>query len=531
MTSGTGSWADAYAAFSTADRDGSLAASDLEAFAVAAYAVGDDAGCLRSWERAHRAWLAENEPLRAARCAFWAGFGLFYKGQMAQSQGWFGRAQRLVDAHGPESVERGLLAVPFARMALDEDAERAYKEFHLAERIGAREGDLDLMAFGLLGQGQALIRLGRIAEGTQLLDQAMVSVATGEVSLIPAGTIYCAVVLECQLLFDVVRAMEWTAALARWCTSEMVPYRGQCLVHQSEMLQLRGDWGAAVEQADRACELLGRPPIQPSVGMAHYQRAELHRLRGEYDSATQEYREANRWGCGPHPGLALLRLAQGSVDIAEAAIRRALGDAPDALRRVPMLTAFFEIVLTAGDLDAAREAVDELCAVATERNLPVLRARAAHASGALLLAEGDPLGALEQLEVAAAAWHEVDATYDLARARVLIATCCRMVGDEDTAQLELEAARRTFLELGASPDLDMLTKDFAREATESQGSLSAREREVLSAVASGQNNRQVSQRLMISEKTVERHLSNIYVKLGVKNRTAATGYAYKHGLM
>ena len=349
-------WADAYAQLAAADREESLALEDLERLAAAAYLAGRDSACVSAWARAHRESVRIGDVPRAARCAFWLGFPLLLKGDVAPARGWLARARRVLDDCREDCVERGYLLVPAALQDLGGgDAASAYTTFGQATEIGFRFGERDLEALGQLGQGQALIALGEESEGVAMLDEAMVAVTGGEVFATAAGIIYCAVIETCQDIFDLRRAQEWTAALARWCDSQpgLVPYRGQCLVHRAQIMQLHGAWRDAMDEARQACELLSGPSAHAAAGMAYYQLAELHRLRGEFAAAEEAYRQASRWGRAPQPGLALLRLAQGHAGAAAAAIRTALEDAHDRAERAELLTAYADILLAEGDASAA----------------------------------------------------------------------------------------------------------------------------------------------------------------------------------
>jgi DNA-binding CsgD family transcriptional regulator len=525
-------WGDAYAQLSAAGRQVSLEPDDLERLAVAAYLAGRDADSEEAWAGAHHQSLAVADWGRAARCAFWLGITLINRMEPARGGGWLARAQRVLDDAQHECVERGWLLVPMA-----------LRQYHLgdfvgsaatwaeAANIGAFYDDVDLVTTARHGQGRTLIRLGATAEGVALLDEAMVAVAAGELSPIPAGIVYCSVIEACQEILDVRRAQEWTKALSDWCASQpdLVPYRGRCLIHRSEIMQLSGAWPEAMDEARRACERLSAPP-QPQLGAAFYQRAELHRLRGEFTMAEDAYRQASQRGRIPEPGLALLRLAQGRADAAAAAIRRAVEEAKDVVSRSKVLPAYVEIMLATNDDAAARTAAEELAGIADDMDLPYLRAVAGHAQGAVLLAEGDAWAALEALRGAWASFEELQVPYEAARLRVLAGLACQELGDEEGAELERDGARRVFEQLGAAPDLARLQALSSPAASQAAGGLTAREVQVLALVATGKSNREIAAELVISERTVARHMSNIFIKLNVSSRTAASAFAFEHDL-
>ncbi|MBN0043043.1 DNA-binding response regulator [Streptomyces actuosus] len=529
-------WRDAYEHLSAADRQRPLPAGDLDRMARAAYLIGAFDAAAGSWERAHHAHLAQGEASPAVRSAFWLGIMLVLRGEEARGGGWLARAQHILTDTALDCAEQGYLRIPAALQALDGgDAEAAHRAFVEITGIAERFDDADLRAFGTLGRGQALVALGGVARGVALLDEAMVAVTTGEVSPITAGIVYCAVILACRGVFDLRRVQEWTAALSRWCAAQqdLKPYRGQCLVHRSEIMQLRGEWADAMDEARRACEHLSDPPGDPVMGMALYQRGELHRLRGAHSRAEQCYREAVGHGHPAQPGLALLRLAQGRVDDAAAAIRRAVAETRGPEERPRLLAACVEIELAAGSVDAARDAADELDRIAAGFDSPYLRAVVAYAHGSLLLAAGESEAACAALRSASAAWHEMDAPYETARVRLQLARACLRIGDHDTAEMELQAAGRVFEHLGAAPALEEARRLLRRAggaAHPGPGGLTPREVEVLRLVATGASNREIADRLVISDRTVARHLSNMFTKLGVSSRAAAVAYAYEHGL-
>jgi len=528
-------WAEAVTHLSTADREADLAAADLARLAEAAYLTGGAEAAAEIWERAHRAYLAEGAVPDAVRYAVWLGFVLFQSGEHARAGGWIGRAQRLLDeASGLDCVERGYLILPAALGALYEgEADTAYQRFAEVTEVANRFGDPDLRALGQLGQGQALAARGDVVPGLRLLDEVMVAVTAGEVSPIPAGIIYCAVITTCGKVFDLRRAQEWTAALSRWCADQpdLRPYRGECLVHRTEIMRLRGDWLDALTEVRHACAHLAGPPADPVLGAALYQQAELLRLRGEFPRAEEAYRQASSWGHPVHPGLALLRLAQGRVDDAAGAIRRVVREAVGPLERARVLAAQVEIEVAAGEVAAARAAADELGRVAASFDSSYLQAMAGYADGTVRLAEGDPAAAGAALRRSWVAWQDLAAPYEAAWARLRMAQACRDLADHDTARMELDAARRVFQQLGAAPALARVRELAGEDRPPGAGALTARELEVLRLVASGASNRNVADTLVISEKTVARHVANIFTKLGVSSRSQATAYAYRHHLV
>ncbi|MEA2686346.1 MAG: hypothetical protein QOE93_1541, partial [Actinomycetota bacterium] len=357
-------WADAYATLSAADREAPLELDDLERLAVAAYLVGQDADSAEAWSRAHQEALRMDDPARAARCAFWLGFGILMRGEMVRGGGWLARAQRVLDDRRLDCAEQGYLLVPVGLQYMGMgDADSARDTFGQIVSLGDRFGDPDLTTFGRIGFGQALIALGCYADGAAFLDQAMVAVTAGEVSPVVAGITYCATIGACYDIFDLRRAQEWTAALSDWVGAQpgLVPYRGQCLVHRAEIRQLHGEGPEAMEEARRAGEKLAG---HPAAGAAAYELGELHRLRGDLAAAEAAYRAASQWGREPQPGLALLRLAQGQLEAATGAIRRVIADAQDRVSRSKLLAAYVEIMLAAGDVASARSGADELAAIA-----------------------------------------------------------------------------------------------------------------------------------------------------------------------
>lgn len=544
-------WADARDMLAAADviarpvaggAPGALEPEDIERLAVATYLTGDQAAAVELWTRAHRAWLDRGEVGRAVRCGFWLAFALLNAGELSRGGGWADRAQRLLDDHGVGGPDHGYLRYCRAlRTVYEGDAAAAHHDFAEAVATGSRHGDRELVALAQVGVGWCLLAEGDIADGVVLFDESMVAVTNREVSPIVVGDLCCTVITGCQQVLDLRRAEEWTRALSAWCAShpQLVLYRGNCLIHRAELMLLHGAWVDALDEAAQACDRLAHPTPQRALGAARYLQGELHRLRGDHEAADLAFRESNQWGHQPQPGMALVRVGQGRTDVAVAMMRRVLGEADTIHARARLLAPYVEIALASGDVAGARAASDELQGLAASWRSPFLTAQAAYVSGTVLLAEGDALAAVAALRRSWESWCDLDAPYEAARTRIALGQACQALGDDDGARLELDAARATFVALGAVPDIarvDGLVGPSERVAapasagSSSTSGLTRRELEVLALVATGRSNRAIANDLVISEKTVANHVSSILNKLGLPSRSAATAYAYEHDL-
>ena len=439
-----------------------------------------------------------------------------------------------MEREGRECVEQGYLLMP---VALQNEAAGDYAAVYAtaaeAAAIGERYGDPDLFSLAVHTQGLALIRQERVADGLALLDEAMLAATAGDLSPIVTGVVYCGVIAGCEEAFELGRAREWTDALTRWCESqpELVAFGGRCRVHRAEIMQLHGAWADALDEARRGRERSERAMNPDAAGQALYLQGELNRLSGDFDAAERAYRDASARGREPQPGLALLRLTRGDRAAADAAIRRALAETGEPLKRARLLPGYVEIVLAVGDEAAARTASDELGEIAGRSQSVLLRAFADQARGAVELHAGDAQTALRSLRRASQAWQELDAPYEAARTRVLVGLACRALGDAESAWLELEAAAAAFERLGAAPDAARLRGMVERDEANDRHGLTQRELEVLRLVAAGKSNREIATSLVLSEHTVARHLQNIFGKLSVSSRTAATAFAFEHDLV
>jgi DNA-binding CsgD family transcriptional regulator/tetratricopeptide (TPR) repeat protein len=527
-------WTDAFEALGQANREQRLQPEDVELLARSAYMLGLDDEYRAALEQAYQVYRDGGDLSRAARCAWWIGHNLLFLGQAAPARGWFARGQRLLERRGGDTVERGYLLIPaLLERSSQGDFAGAYAIAAEIAEIGERFRDADLVAIALMEQGHTLIRDGRTEEGLRLVDETMVGVTAGELSPVVAGIVYCNTIAFCRDVYELRRAREWTEALTRWCEQQpdMVAHKGLCLVHRAEIMTLGGAWRDALEEARRVAEQFTQGVLnQRAVGHAAYRQAEVHRLQGDFDEAEAAYREASRCGRDPQPGLALMRLAQGKEGAAAAAMRRAVSETRLPPKRMALLPAHVEILVAAGDVAEARVACDELAEIARWQGSEALLALAAQAEGEVLLAEGNARSGLPPLRHAWQAWQELDAPYDAARARVLIAQACAALGDEDTAAFELDAARDMFFRLGAAPDLARLDA-LARKRGRADHGLTARELEVLRLIARGRSNREIASALVISERTVARHVQNIFAKLGVSSRASASVFAAQHDFL
>jgi DNA-binding CsgD family transcriptional regulator len=395
---------------------------------------------------------------------------------------------------------------------------------------GARFGEHDLTAFGLCSQGRLTMYSGRVAEGLRLLDEAMVAIATGELSPVFAGHVYCTMIEGCQEVSDYGRVAEWTAALHAWCQTQpdLVLFTGQCAVHRGQILRFRGAWAEALEEFDRAAERYVRSGTPAAAGLAMAERGDVQRMMGDLDAAEASYSMAGEHGHEPQPGLALLWLAKGRTSAAVGAVRRLLAEPRDPVHRSQMLPGAVEILLAGGELDEAEQLAGELAGFATDAGCAALRAMADYATASVLVARGEGAPALPRLRQAIQLWGTVGARFEVARCRGLVGLACRLLGDEESARVELGAARDACKELGAAPVEEELSRLVGPTTP---AGLTAREVEVLRLVAAGRSNPEIAAALVLSEKTVARHLSNIFGKLDVTSRTAAAAYAFQHDLV
>jgi class 3 adenylate cyclase len=446
-------WDEAYRILSEADRAGALGGEGLELLALAAWWTAHPDETVEALERSYRAHLDEGNRAAAAMSAFRVAEQHGMRMNMPQAQGWGAKAERLAEedptwaVHGWLEWMRGLMSW------FQADYEGAVAHYDRALEIAERTGDRDLQGMSLHDKGHALCLLGRVREGMALLDEAMASVVGGELEPAAAGYVYCGMIGLCSKLGDYRRASEWTEATLRWCERQSVPaFPGVCRVHKAELWRLRGSFTKAEEEARLACEELPRFNFLSGLGPANHEIGEVRRRLGDFRGAEEAYTRAHEFGYNPQPALALLRLAQGKVETAAAGIRQALDEAGgNRCLQVRLLAAEVEIALSAGDVDRATSAADQLESIVGEFEAESLHAIAAGVRGAVRLAQGDPSGALRDLRRAQQAWQGIDAPYEVAEVRLLLADTHEALGDQDAAVMEARAARDAFAKLGARP--------------------------------------------------------------------------------
>ena len=516
-------WRRAYDAFAAAESTGPLEADDYDKFAVSAHLLARMPEYFAIRERAYKSLLERGESLAAAEAALWLGTQKIVQGDVGEGGGWVARAARIVAEDGTDSIPAAFLTVGSAFEAANNG------DLELAQQISAdavvaarRHGSEEYAALSLHQRGLFLLAAGRTNEGLACLDEAMLGVAGGECSAMVEGIIYCGVIAGCWSIYEVSRAQQWTAAMSQWADAqpELANFTGECKVRRAELKQFNGRWSEALDDLD---DVSPADPADWAAGRAACVRGDLDRLLGRFDSAEEHFKLATRLGEDPQPGLARLRLARGSVQAAASMIRRSLAEVRMPGQRIELLAAATEIFLAVGETGAAEEAAEELQEIAGINRGPVVVALSQQARAAVLLERGAASEALPLLREALGTWVRNRAPYLEARARVLLGDACRDLADRESADRELDTAREIFESLGAMPDVARLT---GRDDL-----LSPRALEVLRLLATGATNRAIAEKLVLSERTVDRHVSNLYAKLGVSSRAAATAYAFERQLV
>lgn len=525
----SGEWAQAYEALSSVD-PASLEPVDLETLADAAWWVFDEHGSIQARQRAYAGYAAAGDDARAGAVAARLAIDHFGRGNQSVGGGWLAKAHRHLDGE-PECREQGILWTMEATVRrFGGDPEGSLELAERAAALARRLRDGNGLAMAIHTEGMAHLTAGRIPQGLTLLDEAMTSVLAGELDPFLTGVVYCNVIGACLEIADLRRASEWSAAARDWCDSLSAesPFHALCRVNRAQVARFSGKWAEAEAEASLAAEEMERSDAA-EIGSALSELGEIRRRRGDLEGSAAAFERARGHGADPQPGRALLSLATGRNQEAAAELRSARGRQLSAPERARLLAACVEVGIACDDLAEARACAAELREATAPLGTRALTAMADHAEGAVLLAEGDPEAALPPLRRACAAWLELHLPYEHARSRQVLGTAMRAAGDEEGAESELRASRVAFERLGARLDLDA-TDALLRPVHTLPAGLTAREAEVLRLVASGKTNRDIAVELVLSEHTVGRHLQNIYAKIGVSSRAAATAFVFEHGL-
>lgn len=523
-------WVAAYRALSDLDDD-ALDAADFEALATTAYLLGRRNDVIQALQRAHQISLEGGDRPAAVRAAYGLAIVLWQAGEVAVGSGWYARAARILGEIDDDVAERGYVydAQLMSHIFNGEFAEA----FALAPKVadyGRRFGEPDLVALGVHAEGRLMLYAGNVAEGLERMDEALAGVMAGEVGPVTAGRVYCSTIEACQEVSDFGRAGEWTRALTRWCDEQpgLLAYTGQCATHRGQLLRLHGAFTDALHELELAVERYEASGGDPAVGQAYYELGETHRLLGDLASAERSFEMAAEHGHPGQPGRALLWLAQDRADAASAAVHRLLVEGQDPVHRAQVLPAAVQVLVAAGDAADAAPLAEELLDVGQQFRSTGLCAAGQYAVAVVALLGGDGGRAVDHAERSLELWAQLSAPYEVARTRVVLGRALRLLGDEQSAVAELEAALAELTALGAGPDRREVAALLATEAQ--PGGLTSREIEVLRLVAEGMSNLEIADELILSEKTVARHLSNIFTKLDVASRTAAAAFAYQHHL-
>ncbi len=530
-----GEWEAVFARMSAADEAGEIIGGDnLRDHATAAYMTGREDTYLDLMTRAFDSYAEAGGTHNAARTAFWIGLTLMFRGEVGRGSGWLARAGHLVEKTDSDCAEVGYLLLTRVEMSFgagDNNSALGFAAKALA--IGERKGDEDLAAMARHLVGRAQLALGDVHKGVSALDETMVATTEGRLSPIVTGLIYCSVIEACQRYQIVRRASEWTEALSSWCEKqpELVAFTGRCLIHRSEILLFDGRWPEAEAEADAAIRRLAEGPAAYNAAPAYYQQGDLYRLRGEYDAADASYRAASALGFDPQPGLSLMRLRQGNGRSAAAAIRRALAANDAPTKRMHLLEAAFEIALECGNPDDGRAHFDEMEAQVQAHPSDAVNATLAAMRGDLAAEDAEPEQAVKCYAQSAGIWRDLACPYRLARVRLRSARTFAALGDVEGAVAEASAAREGFAALGAEPDRRD-AEAFMRKHVPGVGTLlTKRQAQVLDLIPRGLTNREIAARLGLSERTVDRHVSDILTRIDVPTRAAAAAFAVRSGLV
>ena len=458
-------WFDAIGHLQIADETQSLDGDDLDGLGEASWWLGRLGDAIAYRERSFAAHDAAGDRISAARTALALVTYLTQQVESSIAAGWLRRAERLLERQ-PECAGHGWLLRPRLNQAIGRgDLEAALALADQVLDVGLRLGDRDLEAVGLHDRGRVLVALGRVDEGMDALDEAVVMAVSGDVSPYPTAVVYCNATVAAEDLTDFRRAGEFAEAAKRWCDRQAISgFPGMCRVRRVEITRLRGAWAEAESEARLACDELIE--FQPGyAGEGFYQIGEIRRRMGDLAGAEEAFGQAHRLGRDPMPGLALVRHAQGRSEAAASLLARALSEpALTPLARARLLPAEVEVAIAIRDLGRAEAATSTLESTAATYRTSLMRAEAGVARGLLALATDEPETAIGALRGAVREWQATDAPYEVALARMALGEAYLAAGDDDAAALEFAAAASAFESLGANVGLARVRNLLAIEA-------------------------------------------------------------------
>jgi DNA-binding NarL/FixJ family response regulator len=506
-------WLTCYEGFARAG--GRLSTADLDAQATAAWRLGRCKESVRLAEQVFKE-LSRSDPSAAAMKAVDVALAWLTRGDLNVGQGWMNRARRLLEG-APESPTDGYLAYLDAYIATCVgDAGALQKQVDTLREMSARLDSPAMASLSAVVEALAAIGEARMSDAFGLIDEAMLAVLAEALPIEWAGDVYCLVLHHCNRVSDLPRMRAWTQSMERWCEDvASVVYGGVCEMHRLQLLTATEDYRVIEDRLALASrELEDVNTFAAAEGF--YELGEIRRLRGDVEGAVAAFAQARSLGVEPQPGEALLQHSQGDSESAWTALQACLAW-QDRVGRMRLLRPAVEVALHRGGLDDAETLCRELESGAEAFGTPGFKAWAAHARGAVLLRRGDYAAGLEALQAALREYRTQQCRYETAEVYECLATAHKALGDNDIAVADAATAQSIYTQLGLHGNV--VSGPLA-------GGLTRREIEILTRIASGATNRQVADALFISDKTVGRHLANIYAKLGVSSRTAAVSWAY-----
>jgi DNA-binding NarL/FixJ family response regulator len=520
-----GDWRSAYDHYGCAGTTEHLNTDDLSSFGMAAWRLGYGRESIRLSEEAFNRLVAENNTRTAAMKAADVALQWLNGGDQTITRVWVNRARRLLESSPEDEAFAYLLYVDSQLSVIDGQYDAGVQRALELEEFVSQRNSPGLTALCLTASGLSKLPFARTSEALADLDEAMMPVLAGQVPVDWASDIYCAVIHECYRLGDLSRMKTWTNAMDKWREGPEVAaswYGTTCEIHKWQLLSATADYRELEQRLVNALNAI-EDFHAPTAGEGHYELGDIRRRMGDIDGAREAFAKARELGFDPLPGEALLRCQLGEDAAASSDLRMRMDAEHDEITRIRLLPAAIEIALARDRIDEADQYCCELEEGAERYDSPGFRAWALHARGAVLVKKDAPAEALPILQDALRRYRSTQRRYEMAQVCEWMARARQATGDSAGAASDAATAESMYRELGAR---STLTKN-----AELPGGLTKREVEVLALITAGASNRDVAKQLFISEKTVGRHLANIFVKLDVPSRTAAAAWAHENRVL